>query len=415
MEEFLTHAVIAENAEGEPAGKRRPDAVGNRDFAEGAPVGRAGDPERAHVADRDVPGPVEDRPGLHEPGVRHGVGIEAHEEFSDVRADRHHGVVENEGCVARNQDEREESEAEGDVEVGDPPHPARDRARSREREEQAEDKNHAELEFERVRNPEQVARKLAHHGRADPYRRHHRGEVAEDDGAVQKEARDALPERIAAQDADRKVGNAKRRALLVPKEIAHRQGRHEIEGPGREAPVEHPVGGRHFIGRARTGLDSERRRLDIEHPLAQAKNKNACGKRVADVHRVPGESLEHGLRVAAAETDVAVLGEEANEGDRRIGHAHEEKEPGEIFGEEVVEDLDHADRRLRDDDDRSDDDDENEGGEAHEGLVSGFEHDGWCMRTPICSYTEPTPRENTISPSYFPSGASWERNALRAR
>ena len=93
-----------------------------------------------------------------------------------------------------------------------------------------------------------MAREFAHHGRADPDRRHHRGEVAEDNGAVKKETRNTLPERVAAQNPDREVRNAKRRAFLVPEEIPHRQGRHEIEGPGREAPVEHPVGGRHFIG-----------------------------------------------------------------------------------------------------------------------------------------------------------------------
>ena len=109
-------------------------------------------------------------------------------------------------------------------------------------------------------------------------------------------------------------------------------------------------------------LDPERRGTNIEHPLTEAKNENARREGVADVHGVPRERFEHGLGVAAAEADVAVFGEEAHEGDRRIGDAHEKEEPGEVLGEEVVEDLDDADRRLRDDDDRRDDDGENEGG-----------------------------------------------------
>lgn len=189
------------------------------------------------------------------------------------------------------------------------------------------------------------------------------------------------------QDADRKVGNAKRRALLVPKEISHRQGRHEIEGPGREAPVEHPVGGRHFIGRRRPGLKPEGRGLNVEHPFTKPEDENARREGVADVHGVPHESVEHGLRVPAAQADVAVLREEANKGDRRVGDAHEKEEPGEVLGEEVVENLDDADRRRRDDDDRRNDGGKNEGGKANQRKVYVFEHDGGCGRTPKRSYT----------------------------
>lgn len=140
--------------------------------------------------------------------------------------------------------------------------------------------------------------------------------------------------------------------------------------------MEHPVGGRHFIGRRRPGLKPEGRGLNVEHPSTKPEDENARREGVADVHGVPHESVEHGLRVPAAQADVAVLREEAHKGDRRVGDAHEKEEPGEVFGEEVVEDLDHADRRLRDDDDRRDDHGENEGGQAHERLVYGFEHCG---------------------------------------
>lgn len=188
------------------------------------------------------------------------------------------------------------------------------------------------------------------------------------------------------QDAGREVGNAKRRALLVPKEITHRQSRNEIKGPGRKAPVKHPVGGRHFVGLGRPGLQPERRSFHIEHPLAQAKNENARRKSIADVHRIPGEGFEHGLGLTAAQADVAVPREEAHEGDRRVGDTHEKEKPGQVLGEEVVENLDDADRRRRNDDDRRNDGGKNEGGKANQRKVYVFEHDGGCGRTPKRSY-----------------------------
>ena len=64
---------------------------------------------------------------LHEPGISDGVRIEAHaDKFADAGADRHHGVVEHEARVARDQKEREEVEDELHVHVRDPPHAARD-------------------------------------------------------------------------------------------------------------------------------------------------------------------------------------------------------------------------------------------------------------------------------------------------